>query len=166
MTNNAAGNTGIWRGCMKRSMVIILLLTLTTSFASAGDMGTNSKQTGQLQVTIVGLENDEGKVMVGLFDSKEGYASGKAPFRGCSAEIRGRKAECTFTGIPYGTYAIKAFHDKNGNGKLDTNFMGIPNEPYGFSNNARAEFGPAKWEDAKFAINSKNMSMEITVTMR
>lgn len=151
---------------MKTSMVIVLLLTLTASFAFAGNVQTNNEQTGQLQVTIVGLDNDEGKVMVGLFASKEGYASGKDPFRGCAAEIRGRKAECTFAGIPYGTYAIKAFHDKNGNGKLDMNFMGIPNEPYGFSNNAREEFGPAKWDDAKFTVNAKNLSMEITVTMR
>jgi uncharacterized protein (DUF2141 family) len=166
MTNNNTGNINIRRECMKRSMVIILLLTLTTSFAFAGDTGTNSKQTGQLQVTIVGLENDGGKVMVGLFASKEDYTGDKAPFKGCSVEIRGRKAECTFAGILYGTYAIKAFHDKNGNGKLDKNFMGIPNEPYGFSNNARAEFGPAKWDDAKFTINAKNMRMEITVRMQ
>ncbi len=166
MTNNNAGNISIGRERMKRSMVIVLLLALTTSFALAGETGTNSKQTRQLQVTITGLENDKGKVMVGLFDSKEGYSSGKEPFRGSSVEIRGGKAECTFAGIPYGTYAIKAYHDKNGNGKLDMNFMGIPNEPYGFSNNARAEFGPAKWEDAKFTINSKNMTMEIIVTAR
>ena len=166
MTNNNLGNRRIWRECIKSSMVIVLLLTLTASFASAGEAGTNSKQTGQLQVTILGLENDKGKVMVGLFASKEDYTSDKAPFKGCSVEIRGGKAECTFAGIPYGTYAIKAFHDKNGNGKLDKNFMGIPNEPYGFSNNVRAEFGPAKWEDAKFTINAKNMSMEITVRMQ
>jgi uncharacterized protein (DUF2141 family) len=148
---------------MKRSIVIVLLLALTTSFASAGNVQKNAKQTGQLQVTIVGLENDVGKVQVGLFDSKEGYSGGGEPFRGSSVKIRGEKAECTFAGIPYGIYAIKAYHDKNGNGKLDMNFMGIPNEPYGFSNNARAEFGPTKWDDAKFAFTSKSMSMEITV---
>jgi uncharacterized protein (DUF2141 family) len=151
---------------MKRSMVIVLLLTLLTSFASASNVQKNDKQTGRLKVTITGLENDEGKAMVGLFDSKEGYSSGKEPFKGSSVEIKGGKAECTFEGIPYGTYAIKAYHDKNGNGRLDMNFMGIPNEPYGFSNNARAEFGPAKWDDAKFTINSKNMTMEIIVTAR
>ncbi len=148
---------------MKTGMVIVLLLTLTASFALAGDAGTNSKQTGQLQVIIVGLESAEGKVMVGLFASKEDYTSGKAPFKGCPVEIKDRKATCTLADIPYGTYAIKAFHDKNGNGKLDKNFMGIPNEPYGFSNNARGQFGPAKWEDAKFTLNAKNMTMEIAV---
>jgi len=166
MIKDNVGNIRIWRKGMKRSMVIVLLLTLITSFASAGNVQKNDKQTGRLKVTIAGFENDEGKVKVGLFDSKEGYSSGKEPFRGFSVEIRGGKAECTFEGIPYGTYAIKAYHDKNGNGKLDTDFTGIPNEPYGFSNNARAEFGPAKWDDAKFTINSKNMTMEIIVTAR
>ena len=112
---------------------------------------------------IGGLENDEGKVKIGLFDSKEGYSSGEKPFRGFLVAIKDKKAEYTFEEIPYGTYAIKLYHDKNGNGKLDTNFMRIPKEPYGFSNNARRKFGPAKWDDTKFVFDAKSMSMEITV---
>ena len=51
-----------------------------------------------------------------------------------------------------GTYAISCFHDLNNNGKLDTNFMGIPNEPYGFSNNARPKFRAPKWAEAKVEV--------------
>ena len=151
---------------MKRKALIILVLLLIAFLISDSDAQEHTKEIGQLKVTIEGLKNDKGKVMVGLFASQEVYTSGKEPFRGCSSEIKGRKAECTFTGIPYGTYAIKAYHDKNGNSKLDMNFMGIPNESYGFSNNARGNFGPAKWEDAKFIIDSKSMSMEIIFAER
>ena len=55
------------------------------------------------------------------------------------------------------------FHDQNNNDKLDSNFMGIPNEPYGFSNNARGTFGPASWDDAKFEIKSDSLVISITV---
>lgn len=151
---------------MKINTLIILVIFSIVFFISDSGAQKDTKAIGQLKVTIEGLQNDDGRVMVGLFASKEGYTSSKEPFRGCQVEIRGRKAECTFVGIPYGTYAIKAYHDKNGNGKLDMNFMGIPNETYGFSNNARGNFGPAKWEDAKFIINSKNMSMEIIFAER
>ena len=148
---------------MKKNMLIILVLLLMVSFVAGSDAQKDAEQVGQLTVIIGGLENDEGKVKIGLFDSKESYSSGEKPFRGFLVAIKGKKAEYTFEEIPYGTYAIKLYHDKNGNGKLDTNFMRIPKEPYGFSNNARGKFGPAKWDDAKFVFDAKSMSMEITV---
>lgn len=148
---------------MKRNMLIILVLLVVAFFVSGSDAQKHVQQIGQLKVLIVGLENDEGEVRIALFDSKDSYSAEGKPSQEVSVFIKDKKAECTFKGIPYGTYAIKLYHDKNGNGKLDMNFMGIPNEPYGFSNNAREEFGPTKWEDAKFTVNSKNMTMEITV---
>ena len=42
-----------------------------------------------------------------------------------------------FKDLPPGEYAAVAFQDVNGNGILDKNFLGIPKEPYGFSNGAR-----------------------------
>jgi len=55
------------------------------------------------------------------------------------------------------------FHDENGNGKNDRNFLGIPKEPYGFSNNARRKFGPPTWTEAKFAVSSPAVVVEIQV---
>ena len=55
--------------------------------------------------------------------------------------------------IPPGTYAVKLYIDENENGKLDTNFFGIPKEQYGFSNNTKA-FGIPKFEAAAFAIDT------------
>lgn len=54
--------------------------------------------------------------------------------------------------IPLGTYAIAISQDVNGNGKQDTNWIGIPKEPYGFSNNAKGKMGPPDFEDAKFEL--------------
>lgn len=67
----------------------------------------------------------------------------------------------TFENIPFGEYAIKVHHDEDGNNEMDTNFLGIPSEDYGFSNNASGTFGPADWEDAKFAFETDNQIHEI-----
>ncbi len=58
--------------------------------------------------------------------------------------------EITLTDLPAGTYAVSCFHDVNGNGKMDKNIVGIPTEPYGFSNNARPTFRAPNWDEAKF----------------
>lgn len=54
--------------------------------------------------------------------------------------------------LPPGKYALSCFHDLNGNGELDTNFLGIPTEPYGFSNNARPKFRAPNWMEAAFDL--------------
>jgi uncharacterized protein (DUF2141 family) len=51
-----------------------------------------------------------------------------------------------------GEYAVAVFEDINGNGKLDTNFLGIPKEPVGTSRDAKGNFGPPKFVDAAFKI--------------
>ena len=54
--------------------------------------------------------------------------------------------------LPEGQYALSCFQDLNGNGKLDTNLVGIPTEPYGFSNNARPKFRAPNWGEAVFSL--------------
>ena len=86
--------------------------------------------------------------------------AGQAQFEGegAVAQFMEPAVEGTLTltaaDLPPGEYAIRIMHDINGNGELDTNFVGMPTEPYAFSNNARGSFGPAKWEDARFVIES------------
>ncbi len=58
----------------------------------------------------------------------------------------------TAADLPPGEYAVRIMHDVNGNDELDVNFVGMPVEPYAFSNNAAGRFGPASWEDARFVL--------------
>jgi uncharacterized protein (DUF2141 family) len=64
--------------------------------------------------------------------------------------------------LPYGEYAIMLFQDMNGNMKLDKGFMGIPSEPFAFSNNFRPVFGPPKWKDCEFDYNQNSNRVNIT----
>lgn len=56
--------------------------------------------------------------------------------------------------VPAGTWAVVAYQDENGNGELDTNILGIPKEPYGFSRDARGRFGPPGFDDAAIEIGA------------
>lgn len=88
-----------------------------------------------------------GKLLVAVCPSDEAYTTEK----GCLTKevtANGAKPRVVFLSLPPGKHAIKVFHDVNSNGALDTNALGIPNEPYGFGNDARGRFGPPTFEDA------------------
>lgn len=145
--------------------IFIVTSIIIFSFANlfAQDSSTVSQNKGNLTLVVSGLENDEGNVKIALSNSKEDYTKKGKAYIAVSAEIKNKKAQWTFTDLPFGTYAIKTFHDENNDGELDTNFLGIPSEYYGFSNNARGSFGPASWEVAKFEFNENELTLEITI---
>jgi len=55
--------------------------------------------------------------------------------------------------LPGGEYAVRVAHDRNGNGKLDSNFVGVPTEPWAMSNNPSGGFGRPSWDQAKFHLD-------------
>ena len=66
-----------------------------------------------------------------------------------------------FTDLAPGRYALSAYYDANDNGKLDRGTFGIPKEPYGFSRDARSNFGPPEFRDAAFAVGDSATSVVI-----
>ena len=121
---------------------LILLATFSiASFAVAQN---------KISVSIRGLKNNNGYVMIGLYNKKDAFLN--KTFKGNSVVITDKKATLVFNDIPNGEYAVSFFHDANSNGKMDTNFVGIPKESYGASNNAKGFFGPPKYDDAKFLV--------------
>lgn len=111
-----------------------------------------------LRVSIEQVPNDKGQVVIGLFNSSDGFL--KQVYKGSYVAIENGKASYQFTNIPTGTYAISVYHDKNKNKKLDTNFLGIPKENYACSNAARGFMGPPRWQDAQFEVKS---NLEISI---
>jgi uncharacterized protein (DUF2141 family) len=105
--------------------------------------------------------NAQGVVRCGLFTEK-GWL--KAPVQASVAPIRGGAALCVFKGVARGVYGISAFHDENVNGKLDTNFIGLPTEDYCASRDARGSFGPPSFSDAKFSYSGG--SKRLTARMK
>jgi uncharacterized protein (DUF2141 family) len=148
---------------MKQNILFFALMVLLPSITFAKDAKQSNNQIGDLTVYVVGLKSNKGKLKIALSGTKENYKKTKNAFRGVAATIKNNKSEWLFKNIPYGEYAVKMYHDQNGNNKFDRNFLGLPKESYAFSNNAKANLGPAKWEDAKFDFKSKNMTIEIKI---
>jgi uncharacterized protein (DUF2141 family) len=68
------------------------------------------------------------------------------------APIDGTQAACVFEGLAPGAYAVAVVHDENGNGRLDKNFVGIPSEGYGVSNNRTYAMASPKWDESRFTL--------------
>lgn len=64
------------------------------------------------------------------------------------AEAASGRLSVALKDLPDGPLALTLFQDTNANGRLDMNAVGLPTEPYGFSNNAPSSFGPPRFEDA------------------
>lgn len=92
-----------------------------------------------------------GAVMVALYD--EASYSGGQPVRVARLDVAAGERSVTFEGLTAGDYGVKAFHDLNGDGRMNTNPFGMPTEPFAFSNNAVGNMGPASWERARFAVD-------------
>ena len=106
-----------------------------------------------IDVVITGLKNNHGQVLVSLYDHAKAFpADTTKAFNTIIVPIKKQAAQAKFKAIPKGIYAIAVVHDENGNGKLDTNFFGIPKEGVGVSNHARGHMGPPSFQDASFTL--------------
>ena len=113
-----------------------------------------------LTVTLEGGKPAEGEFVVGLFDTEDAWLEEVVREIRVPVSEEGT-AEISFEALPAGTYAISTYQDLNLNGKIDTNFLGIPKEPYAFSNEARGMFGPAKFKDAAFELVESDETVAI-----
>ncbi|MDP3802147.1 DUF2141 domain-containing protein [Brevundimonas sp.] len=98
-----------------------------------------------------------GMVMIALYDSAgafDGSGAGDGAVARTAISASGRVV-AAFDNLPAGDYAVKAFHDVNGDGEMNTNPFGMPTEPYAFSNNAVGNMGPARWDRAHFAVSGE-----------
>ena len=119
-----------------------------------------------IHVTVLNLKSSTGSVACALFDSPEGFPADYLSMATNVAvmKIRMGQARCDFQDIPPGNYALAVIHDENMNGKFDMNWLGIPSEGYGFSNDARGLVGPPSFAAASFAYGGRNI--ELTVGLR
>jgi len=109
----------------------------------------NHRGPNTLNIEVVNLKNNEGFLILGLFDeNKKEVLSVK------NIIIVDRKTNIKIDSLKSGKYVVRFWHDSNKNGKLDTNFIGIPKEEFGNSNNIKPNFGPPKFEDMIFKIDN------------
>lgn len=137
---------------MKKLLLLIAIATLSIQFTKA------QNKTFDLTVTITNLSSNKGTILLGVYNNKATFL--KKTFKGSILKIENNKATVIIKNLPEGEYAVSYVHDENNNKKMDTNFIGIPSEDYGCSNNAKGFMGPPKYDDAKFMLN-ENKSISI-----
>lgn len=116
-----------------------------------------------LTVVISDIRSDIGVLNIGIYDNKNDWL-GSSTVQKRSLHVLengiGGVVTTSFEVEP-GEYAISVHHDDNDNGKMDTNFIGIPKEPTGLSNGAVPKFGPPKYKEAAFRVGSEDLEMPI-----
>jgi uncharacterized protein (DUF2141 family) len=114
-----------------------------------------------VQVVVENIKSNNGAIYMAIYNTEASFL--KTEYKGAIVQIDDHTCRYTFKNIPKGVYAISLFHDENDNGTMDTNFVGIPKEAYGCSNNAKGFVGPPKWKDAKFEIKDQVITQTITL---
>lgn len=116
-----------------------------------------------IHVKILGIRNSAGAVACALFESSEGFPTEfmKSATNIMMIKVQDTQARCDFLDIPPGTYALSVIHDENLDGKLATNWLGIPREGYGFSDDAKASMGAPSFESASFPYEGQNLNLTI-----
>ena len=139
---------------MRRSSITFSFLLITTYLLFSSGFTVEHNLISTITLMIEGVDDPVGEIRIAIFDSENRYLEN--PSLADVVPASQTKIEWQIENLAYGQYAIAVYHDKNKNGKLDTNMLGIPLEEYGFSNNARGRFGPASWSQAKFTVNERN----------
>lgn len=129
-------------------------------FALIAALSSASAFAGDLTVKLHGIRAQTGLVKVAVVDSQEAWDGKAAPVQADGAPAQAEEASFVFKDLKPGSYAVMITHDENGNGKMDTNVVGMPLEGYGFSNNPQVMRKPT-WDEARFEVAATGAAIDI-----
>ena len=129
--------------CLK-SLLLFLLFTLPSLATSQNT----------LTIMVEGVVSSNGYIAVGLYAEEDTFLKEEEAFTGVFAQAKEGVTRIELSDLPSDEYAVCIFHDENGNKEMDTNFIGIPKEPLGFSIGSLKTFGPPSFEECSFEISS------------
>ena len=130
------------------SILVVVIISITNIITA---------QNKTITATVLNISSDKGIVKFALYNKTNFRLK---PLQSETGNIENGKTTITFKEVAGGEYAIVCYHDKNSNDKMDFQPNGIPLEVYGASNNVM-NFGPPRFDDAKFTVVDKNVSLEI-----
>jgi uncharacterized protein (DUF2141 family) len=154
----------IWPLISRRFSKLFFLLALCLLWLPSN--GFAQTECPSINVKIKNISNSTGVVACAIFESAEGFPDKFMKFASkiMITQIEGEDASFEFSDILPGKYAIAVIHDENYNGKLDSNFFGIPKEGYGFSSGAEVTLSAPSFSDAVFLYDGGVLEMSISLS--
>lgn len=139
---------------MSRVLCALLLVVIATAQPPA--------RTACLVVHVDGVRADGQDLRVAVFNQARGFPSDSAlAATGMRAAASATELTLTFCDLPYGRYAVAMHHDENGNHVMDHNWLHIPTEGYGLSNNIRPRFGPPRFAACAIEVAADTVPMTV-----
>lgn len=124
---------------MRSIATLLILLTFITP-----------SENPKLTIKISNIATMKGEIIVGIFNSDVAFLKEGKAIKNYSIKADKSAVSFVVVDLPKGDYAISMYHDVNSDDKMNTNFIGIPKEPYGFSNNVKPKMSAPKFNDCKF----------------
>jgi uncharacterized protein (DUF2141 family) len=117
-------------------------------------------QAATIAVKVNKVKSTQGDIRASLCETEAAYKADT-----CIKEVvlKAQKGttELMFENVSPGIYGIQLMHDKNSNGDMDFNFLGIPKEGYGFSNNAKPRFSQPSFKRISFTVTDEGVTQSI-----
>ena len=139
-------------GCIISSIGVVSLTVPTLA---------QSRERATIILKVTGFHSEKGQVKIAVFNAPEKWP--KDPAYSSTIDVNSPTVTWKINDVPFGDYAIAIFHDENGNGKMDKNFVGMPKEGYGASNNPKKKKRAPTFDEAKFSLNAPEQTIEITL---
>ena len=123
-------------------------------FFAAFLLSASARAQNKIVVNVSNFENNKGVCIVCLYDNAKAFAGKGEPIKCATVAVANKAATASFEDVGDGTYAVSVIHDANSNKKFDTNFLGIPTEGYGASQNKLPFAAAPKFNENKFTIGA------------
>lgn len=123
-----------------------------------------NQETTNIQLEISGFNNTNGQLAIAIFNNANSFESENDTYKDSTLIVTGDEMIILIEDVDPGTYAISIFHDENTNEELDVNWLGIPEEGFGFSNNPAIGFSAPEYNDCSFTIE-ENTTLGVPIEL-
>ena len=138
------------QGNCKVALAAVIASVLTVPPAWSAD---SSPETADIVVHVRNVV-PQGTIRLGLYTEASYPDDDAVPVASADLPAQAGETIIELRNVPPGTYAIETYQDLNNNGKMDFTLIGIPEEPYGFSRDARPRLSKPRFDSVKFVVSA------------
>ncbi|HUH28910.1 DUF2141 domain-containing protein [Gelidibacter sp.] len=124
--------------------ILLLYLSFLTSFFGSDNP--------ELTIHIQNIKSLKGEIIIGVFNTDKDFLKDGVAIKNYTITVDKTTETIVIKDLPKGEYAISLYHDENSDNECNRNFLGIPKEGYGFSNNVKPKFSAPSYKDCKFTL--------------